>query len=658
MITLVSGILFAIVVFISYFNHSINMEALFNSDSIHLSVLFDDIFSRGGDFFSWHLTPAPYFFPDMAVFFGVKAILGDIYKSFFGYGLFQLFFVYLITLRIISQKHSDFALRNKSLIVFSLIYLLVVSFLVVNSYPPYFYSIFPLYRYGTFINTLILLSSLLSALKSERIYAYFCVALISLLGMASDLLFLAMAIAPALAATLILVLSNKTNRSVSAKIIASLITGGVLGISLKSVLAIDVASGYILAAHTSLLDQLKLLGILTYQSTVQHWMIVGLVLFFYSAIVLEGLYVIQNIASSSSKLIYLIVFLILSPLLTGAAVVTNGILVDSDVGTVDYIMNSRYIINFFWFPVTFFWLPLRRLRLGIKPFRLIALFCIFLSLIQVFPLQPLKASYYPPLVQCIDTHIADYEREQGVDITRGISHYWQAKLISQFSEQGLVVFQVLRDLSPFIWINNPDWYNSSRYDFALISSHSQTLFVLDKKLIKRLNGEPSYSFSCIPNVEVLVYGPNQLRTRRVEAVGESFVWKACELPTQMGVISEEDCTISTPHDRTPGYLTFGPYESLPAGTYKAEVDYDNYSTQTNGFIGKDGVIGEWDVVVALADKAVPLYKEPIVISEDTPRLKAKFEVPKMYDGEKIEVRTFSNGLAGLRVNSVTIERLE
>ena len=38
-----------------------------NADALYLNVLFENL-SNGGRIVDWHLTPAPYFFPDYLVF--------------------------------------------------------------------------------------------------------------------------------------------------------------------------------------------------------------------------------------------------------------------------------------------------------------------------------------------------------------------------------------------------------------------------------------------------------------------------------------------------------------------------------------------------------------------------------------------------------------
>lgn len=61
-----------------------------NSDSLYLYCVYQDVFENGYSFSHWNLSPAPCFFPDMAVYFPLLAILPDPGYAYAAYGVIYL----------------------------------------------------------------------------------------------------------------------------------------------------------------------------------------------------------------------------------------------------------------------------------------------------------------------------------------------------------------------------------------------------------------------------------------------------------------------------------------------------------------------------------------------------------------------------------------
>jgi hypothetical protein len=53
-------------------------ESFFDSDSLYLPTLFEDLIQWSGRFSDWRLTPAPYFFPDLPLYFMSRLIVGNV----------------------------------------------------------------------------------------------------------------------------------------------------------------------------------------------------------------------------------------------------------------------------------------------------------------------------------------------------------------------------------------------------------------------------------------------------------------------------------------------------------------------------------------------------------------------------------------------------
>ncbi len=77
--------------------------------------------------------------------------------------------------------------------------------------------------------------------------------------------------------------------------------------------------------------------------------------------------------------------------------------------------------------------------------------------------------------------------------------------------------QFLPDLSPYLWINNEDWYADRQYDFAVLTAPEQSPEAIPmKKTILSLNGMPKEIKTCSlsngRSFEIMVYGSEKLKT--------------------------------------------------------------------------------------------------------------------------------------------------
>ena len=60
-----------------------------NSDLLYMPALFRDVTEWGGRFSEWRLTPAPYLFPDMALYFPLATLTGSWYGGFISQAIIQ-----------------------------------------------------------------------------------------------------------------------------------------------------------------------------------------------------------------------------------------------------------------------------------------------------------------------------------------------------------------------------------------------------------------------------------------------------------------------------------------------------------------------------------------------------------------------------------------
>lgn len=104
---------------------------------------------------------------------------------------------------------------------------------------------------------------------------------------------------------------------------------------------------------------------------------------------------------------------------------------------------------------------------------------------------------YPPFVSCLDTLQKKY------NLHYGLSDYWNAKHTRYLAHNGLIVNQVFTNLEKYDWIHNRDWYNKDK-DGKPINYNFIIQERLDREIIARRFGLPEIREQC-EGKEILIY---------------------------------------------------------------------------------------------------------------------------------------------------------
>ncbi len=110
--------------------------------------------------------------------------------------------------------------------------------------------------------------------------------------------------------------------------------------------------------------------------------------------------------------------------------------------------------------------------------------------------------YYPEKVACMDRLAREHS------LKNGVGNYWDGKLISMFSKEGLRIFSVYTDLKPYYHVMNENWYYVE--DGSKKTSREFTFIIKDdiaEETIKNLLGEPLDTFTCKENELIEVFKP-------------------------------------------------------------------------------------------------------------------------------------------------------
>ena len=108
----------------------VDLWNIFNSDSIYLSSVYNDVFNQKNSFFSWRLTPGPFFFPEMLFYFIFKAVVQDTFYTFIVYAIFQIQLVFFLSLSLQKILFKSYDFFNYLL---SFLFLMTVGLLVCSS---------------------------------------------------------------------------------------------------------------------------------------------------------------------------------------------------------------------------------------------------------------------------------------------------------------------------------------------------------------------------------------------------------------------------------------------------------------------------------------------------------------------------------------------
>jgi hypothetical protein len=604
---------------------------LFNSDALYMPTLFADIFGKGGRFSEWFLTPAPYFFPDyplyLVSYFSGKTVYGQI----FVFALLQVVILAVALFFVVRRTAKRYHFATTSLIVVALLWL------AARGMEPYVYMFVSGFHFGAFLSQLafVALSLHLERKGSSYRWATIGMCLLAFLTSLSDNIFLAQTTAPFLAATLLMQRGWKTGRRNLIAAGAALCAGALGSMSYR----------FAVTNHTRYPTKLGLehLGDNAHQ-------LLGIFGGLFSAVPLLGLVVLVYVClglaclvARARKRTFLgisesLATLVIFSLVSMAAMLVAILLVTNLPPT------PRYLAPMLIWPIVVVVLVGQHLmgERTIWPIFGVTGLLAFSSLLTSLQLPvPTTSGYYPEQIACIDNALA------GKSVHNGIAQYWDAKHIQAFSRQPITLAQYYSDLTPHKWITSQHFYHD-KYDFAIVAEDAEPMYKLPVDLLAERNGPPAEKISCGTRT-VLIYGANKLHADKISQVGNAYVWQGCKLPMQISKANDV-CEAVKTDPAQEGFVTFGPYEALPAGEYAFDLTYTSSKPESE-------VAGQWDAVLALPTEARRMAVGPMNGTAGQARsVSGKFVVDKDFDMTRIEIRAFSNKGGAFKVASLRVRR--
>ncbi len=430
-------------------------DLLFQSDALYLPALFRDVVQEGGRWVDWRLPPAPYWFPDLLLYFAWNAVLGDFRLAIVAQAATQ---VALLALggQLVARAIDREAVAPQVAAVAGAAVLLALY--AGGRFDTGIYLLVTAHHFGVVLGSLFALAGVLTwARRGASRGVVAAVVLVCAATAASDAMFGLYFTLPAAIALLV---------DRRARIAAAVAAASVVGWGLPPLLYLRFRK-HGLPWHLQLDEvgsTLAALGrdVLTVSPVALLW-----------CVALAGAVLhLRKRAAVASGYVGLLV------LACPAAMALTGLY--------DGPTELRYLLAPLFVPLMVGCAAVRARAAAIAMVGAAAL------LLVVAARRPgaRLLRYTSPLVACLDA--------QGLH--GGVSDYWNAKHVTMLSRSGLRVQQVEPSGRPYHWLNNRTWYvqTPARYDFVLPAR-------LDAALLAGEFGAPSRRITCAGE-EVWVYG--------------------------------------------------------------------------------------------------------------------------------------------------------
>jgi hypothetical protein len=451
---------------------SLNLDDLkhyFNSDTLYLPSLYRDLFIDHNSLKGWHLNPSPNFFPDMAIYFFLMFISGNLIVSSFLFSLIQYIVIllsipFLFRILIPHVSHLFIALS----VLLNTLFFLVTFFSHDFSFT--FYLLSNAYHTGVFAMGLICIILTLKYLKNPSKTRLVLLFIICFLSVFSDRLFIVVYSIPVFTLVFFLI-KRQYVREVYRLLLVNVIAliAGMAAfrfLDSSSYVFIDQANSFLNFSNIGpsfnmLFRQLDdyLLGI-NFKSLIILLSLVsftGTVILFFRKTGKQAKYLFLRFYCLFS-ITYALVVLFMPVLVgnyTGYDTIRYNIyvfyLLVINTGIVAAaLLNGRMMKRSVRMSVTL-----------IPAFFSLAVACIIVSEFSGKGLRQFF-NYYPKIVRCVD------DAAQKDKLFYGVGGYWDAKYITLFSKKGIHIYSVYDDLTPCNHVTNENWYTDRRAIFNFI----------------------------------------------------------------------------------------------------------------------------------------------------------------------------------------------
>ena len=457
-------VLFSLLVFATLTPQQVSVYI--NSDTLYLPSIFRDIFIDSSGLKGWNLNAAPNFFPDFLIYSAINFVFTDFRVAALIYSLLQILIIALLFNAILKALSKDvgyahLTVTNLLLLLFPLSALISGDFI----FTFYIYSIS--YHTGAFIMAMVSLLITLRALNMQGKWNLMLLAISVFLGVFNDKLFIPAFVFPLVA--VIPYLFDNEKRAIARQLLITTI----------SITVISLVAFW----------GIKKLGFISIISTDWKMFNFSNIIPSFNVMFTQYANYIKNGSMSGVVIILtLFVFIVLSaylfPILRQIYSDVKGrsrvslstqnafalfawffipVVVFTPVINGSYFSPAilRFNIHAYYFGVLltgFLLFLLFRNRKGVANLSGVSVVIALVLLVSIYnkrktdvSLQPLLG-YYPERIACIDSVALETQCKYG------IATYWDAKLTTMLSKQGVRLYHVFPDLKIWYHVTNKNWY--------------------------------------------------------------------------------------------------------------------------------------------------------------------------------------------------------
>jgi hypothetical protein len=552
----------------------------YNADLLYLPTLFLDIRHWGGSFLEWRLTPAPYFFPDMLLFFPLGLLTPNIHLALFFYGLVQV----TIFLSVVSLAGSALFPAAERRLYFLFVLLAFALWLTLRQHLVWQPVFTPSEHFGVtlfapFLYWLTVKGFLPPAAERQKRGWVILFVISSGLIILSDQLALVQLTLPLLVGAGLLFLLHRMRKNEVVALLGAVLGGILLARLGDSVLIrywvpaqLDIdkvleRSGF---ALTALLETMRGLWFADQRPVL---LILAAAVGVHTAVCLIAIYRAAGQRDFSREWLLYSSFFGGMMLFSTVGIVGTGNFRDS--GSLRYIYPLTILPIFSLLP--FIYIAVRRTRLVRWGMLALALLLIIRHAGAAGRVGELSryADFYPAWVACVDEQL----EMRGVQY--GVSGYWDAKYVSALSKRGTRLMAVYPDWTPHVKITNPEWYGRFPPQFVLYNPEESSNFgPLDMGRLINFYGYPHEVFSCGVR-EVWLYNQpeQQLFSRAFAAHPVTRNWLPDGVTERFPAFAlRGDAAVDIAGtrivaDNVGGQIIAGYLPLMPPGTYQFVVDY-------------------------------------------------------------------------------------
>ena len=457
-------VLFSLLVFATLTPQQVSVYI--NSDTLYLPSIFRDIFIDSSGLKGWNLNAAPNFFPDFLIYSAINFVFPDFRVAALIYSLLQILIIALLFNAILKALSKDvgyahLTVTNLLLLLFPLSALISGDFI----FTFYIYSIS--YHTGAFIMAMVSLLITLRALNMQGKWNLMLLAISVFLGVFNDKLFIPAFVFPLVA--VIPYLFDNEKRAIARQLLITTISFTVISLvafwGIKKLGFISIIStDWKMFNFSNIIPSFNVM-FTQYANYIKNGSVSGVVIILtlFVFIVLSAYLfpILRQIYSDvkgrsrgslSTQNAFALFAWFFIPVVVFTPVI-NG----------SYFSPAilRFNIHAYYFGVLltgFLLFLLFRNRKGVANLSGVSVVIALVLLVSIYnerktdvSLQPLLG-YYPERIACIDSVALETQCKYG------IATYWDAKLTTMLSKQGVRLYHVFPDLKIWYHVTNKNWY--------------------------------------------------------------------------------------------------------------------------------------------------------------------------------------------------------